>query len=62
MTRDVSRDSYDNKLLNGYIVDDLDNISIQKYKDILMKNKPDHPFNNLSTTDFFKKINVIKEK
>ena len=49
-------------LLNGYTVDDLDNISIQKYKDILMRNKPDHPFNNLSTTDFFKKINVIKEK
>ncbi|VTX76500.1 hypothetical protein [Gemella haemolysans] len=52
MTRDASRDSYDNKLLDGYTVDDLDNLSIQKYKDILMRNNPDHPFNNLSTIDF----------
>lgn len=61
MTRDASRDSYDNKLLDGYTIDDLDNLSIQKYKDILMRNNPDHPFNNLTTIDFLKKINVIKK-
>ena len=61
MIRDASRDSYDNKLLDGYNIDDLDNLSIQKYKDILMRNNPDHPFNNLSTIEFLKKINVIKK-
>ena len=61
MTRDAFRDSYDNKLLDGYTIDDLDSLPIQKYKDILMRNNPDHPFNNLTTIDFLKKINVIKK-
>ena len=62
MTRDASRDSYDNKLLDGYTIDDLDSLSIQKYKDILMRNNPDHPFNNLTTIDFLKKNKCYKEK
>ena len=60
MMRDASRDSYDNKLLDGYNIDDLDDFSIQNYKALLRRNNPEHPFNNLSNADFLKKISVIQ--
>lgn len=61
MIRDASRESYDSQLLEGYNIDDLDKISIQKYRENLILKFPDHPFNNLNETDFLKKINVIKK-
>ena len=60
MMRDASRDSYDNKLLDGYNIDDLDDFSIQNYRALLRRNNPEHPFNNLSNADFLKKISVIQ--
>jgi divergent AAA domain protein len=60
MYRDASRESADSKLLEDYTLEDLDDNTIREYKGLWKKIHPFHPFNNLETKEFLKKINVLK--
>lgn len=60
MYRDASRESADSKLLEDYTLEDLDDNTILEYRGLWRKIHPFHPFNNLETKEFLKKINVLK--
>lgn len=45
MLRDSDTESYDSKIIENYTIDDLDEVTIQNYRNLFKRIKPDHPFN-----------------
>lgn len=61
MLRDSDTESYDSKIIENYTIDDLDEVTIQNYRNLFKRIKPDHPFNSFSNIKFLEKINVLKK-
>lgn len=49
-------DSRDNRLLEGYDFKDIDMESLLSYRNMLVSNKPDHPWNTLDNKEFLRSI------
>lgn len=61
MIRDSSQESLDSKLVEGFTVDDLDDVTIEKFRSRLSNLNPEHVFLNLPKEEFLKKLSVIRE-
>ncbi|MDU5594387.1 RNA-binding domain-containing protein [Peptoniphilus rhinitidis] len=59
MIRDSQPNSFDSKPLATFNENDFDFPTIQKYRNIYSNNKPEHPFNSLSDSEFLEKIGAL---
>ena len=59
MMRDSSPESYDSKVCDNYTIADLDQSTIQSYRQRMLLFSPDHPFNSLDDEAFLERINVL---
>lgn len=61
MIRDSSEESMDNTLLEGFSIEDLDEYTLNDYRNRFATLKPNHPFISMNSEEFFKKIGVLRK-
>lgn len=59
MFRDQSFGTKTDKIIDGMGIDDLDERSLNQYRDYLQRFNPDHPYNRLSKLEFLEKLRVL---
>ena len=61
MIRDASEEGNDGAIFEDYTINDLDEDTIKKYRNRFSSRNPDHPWNDLSNSEFIEMLGGIKE-